>query len=253
MRSGFKAWLEHWRKRLDYEWHWRRWKRANPQGTRAVFYALDAPRRAAKGHGNGPRTLGLNVEQHLREPRARRLRDALVAIGLQPPHRLVDFGCGSLWIGEHFMRFLEPGNYIGLDVVDRYYLERLPLLPAGLVEEKRPHLAVISPPALAEVAARRPDFLIATAVLLHVRPRDLRSFLADVLAAGGPETRILIEQRWTRRTRSIDGSKWAHGHRHLRRVADKLGCEVLWPRAPGHPLKEVRLFELRRRPGVSAP
>lgn len=250
MRLGFKAWLDHWRKRLDYERHWRRWKRANPRGNRAIFYALDAPRRMAKGDGQGPRTLGLGVEPALRQPRGEQLLAALRSVGLRPEHRLVDFGCGSLWTGEVFMSFLDPGHYIGLDVVDMYYNERLPLLPPGLAEAKRPQLKVISPAVMAEVSAQQPEFLLATAVLLHVRPRDLGTFFADLLAASGPGTRILVQHRWRRRTRRIDGSKWWHGHRRLERTAARLGCEILWPRLAGHPLKETRLFELRRLPSA---
>ena len=35
--------------------------------------------------------------------------------GLLPQHRLVDIGCGSLRGGVHFVRYLDPGNYYGLD------------------------------------------------------------------------------------------------------------------------------------------
>lgn len=41
--------------------------------------------------------------------------DALKAHGLQPHHNLIDVGCGTLRGGVHFIPYLEPGRYYGLD------------------------------------------------------------------------------------------------------------------------------------------
>ena len=42
--------------------------------------------------------------------------ERLLADGLQPSHQLLDVGCGALRGGLHFVRFLDPGHYCGLDV-----------------------------------------------------------------------------------------------------------------------------------------
>lgn len=42
--------------------------------------------------------------------------DYLVSLGLKPQHRLLDMGCGSLRGGLHFMRYLNAGNYFGVDI-----------------------------------------------------------------------------------------------------------------------------------------
>jgi len=42
--------------------------------------------------------------------------DYLIAHGLTPNMRLLDFGCGCLRAGIHFIRFLKPGRYYGLDL-----------------------------------------------------------------------------------------------------------------------------------------
>jgi len=36
--------------------------------------------------------------------------------GLEPSMRLLDVGCGSLRGGVHFARYLDPGNYYGIDI-----------------------------------------------------------------------------------------------------------------------------------------
>jgi SAM-dependent methyltransferase len=41
--------------------------------------------------------------------------DFMVSQGLKPEHYLLDIGCGSLRGGLHFIRYLEPGRYWGID------------------------------------------------------------------------------------------------------------------------------------------
>lgn len=50
--------------------------------------------------------------------------------GLCPSHYLLDVGCGCLRGGVHFVRYLEPGHYFGVDA-------NRSLLEAGLDELKR--------------------------------------------------------------------------------------------------------------------
>jgi len=54
--------------------------------------------------------------------------DYLKANGLEPKHRLLDVGCGSLRGGVHFIPYLEPDNYYGFDL-------NMPLIQAGLEVE----------------------------------------------------------------------------------------------------------------------
>lgn len=66
--------------------------------------------------------------------------DYLVAQGLQPAHRMLDVGCGSLRGGLHFVGYLEPGHYTGVDR-DGALLRngRAELRDAGL-QDRRPTL-----------------------------------------------------------------------------------------------------------------
>jgi SAM-dependent methyltransferase len=43
-------------------------------------------------------------------------RDFLIRHGLMPAHRLLDVGCGAFRGGVHFVAYLDPGNYYGIDV-----------------------------------------------------------------------------------------------------------------------------------------
>ena len=128
----------------------------------------------------------------LRGMTAQRILEAFKRAGCQPHHVVVDYGCGSLWIGEAFMDYLEPGNYVGLDVADGFYVEALTRFPDGYIAERRPMLRVIAPDSLREVRDRKPDFILSTGVLMHVPPEDLTSYFAGLTAIALPHTRIEI-------------------------------------------------------------
>jgi SAM-dependent methyltransferase len=54
--------------------------------------------------------------------------------GLEPQHQFLDVGCGALRGGVHFVRYLEPGHYCGLDLNPHW-------LAAGRVELDRAGLS----------------------------------------------------------------------------------------------------------------
>lgn len=41
--------------------------------------------------------------------------DYLLGLGLLPEHRVLDIGCGAFRAGRHFVDYLEPGHYFGVD------------------------------------------------------------------------------------------------------------------------------------------
>ena len=91
----------------------------------------------------------------------------LVELGLRPGHAVLDHGCGSLWVGEALIEYLDPGRYTGLDVVDDFWREALNRLDPALVAAKRPSFVLAG---TAPDSTLPPDVILATAVLLHVPP-----------------------------------------------------------------------------------
>jgi cyclopropane fatty-acyl-phospholipid synthase-like methyltransferase len=87
--------------------------------------------------------------------------------GLAPNHALLDIGCGALRGGVHFVRYLDVGNYYGVDL-------NLSLLKAGLDEleregilDRQPHLMENASFEL-ERFGRMFDYLIAQSVFTHL-------------------------------------------------------------------------------------
>lgn len=206
-RNAFAAWLER-----------------HPGGSYAQFYAENA--RDGLAEGKPHPTLGVkNVDEATVRARANKILEDFKRAGGMPHHVVVDYGCGSLWVGEAFMEYLDPGNYIGLDVVDFFYKDGLARLPADFVASRRPSLHVISDASLADVRARNPDFVFSFAVMMHVPPGDLGGYFARILSLAGPRTRIDIDNRvtlfctWGRQP----NLKW-HTRGSVRRALAPLGC-----------------------------
>ena len=91
---------------------------------------------------------------------------------LVPQNRIVDYGCGSLRIGGHVIRYLDQGHYFGLDVTDGFYIMGKDLIGDDLMAEKRPRFAVINEESLAAATAFEADVVYSTAVSYHVHPSE---------------------------------------------------------------------------------
>jgi len=111
----------------------------------------------------------------------------LVDQGLRPDHHLLDVGCGALRGGVHFVRYLEPGHYCGI--------ERMPaLLKAGRRELDRAGLSGKAPVLVQDDAFRfqrfhrRFDYALAHSVFTHLPFNVIMRCLSEMegaLGAGG--------------------------------------------------------------------
>lgn len=216
-----------------------RWLASNPGGTYGQFYAADARRRIDAGSAHA--TLGITtVDREVVTRRAHSLLEGFKAAGCRPEHVVVDYGCGSLWIGEAFMDYLEPGNYIGLDVSDVFFTEALTRMPADFIARKRPTLQLIGEQSLRMVRERKPDLVFSMAVLQHVPPGELGEHFRDVVSLAAPHTRIEIGH-WPRlRTVWMPPRSWRHSRYAIRAALAPLGYAPefrpehrLLPKTPG--------------------
>ncbi len=114
--------------------------------------------------------------------------DFLVSQGLQPHHYLLDIACGSLRAGVHFIPYLEPGHYLGID-------KEAELIQAGLRKELAPEVRRDRHPVLlvnGEFAfdrfGVRPDYALAQSLFTHLTPPRIEKCLGNlrpVIAEGG--------------------------------------------------------------------
>jgi SAM-dependent methyltransferase len=102
--------------------------------------------------------------------------DFMIREGLKPHHKLLDIGCGSLRGGVHFIRYLDVGNYVGVDsnitLLDAGY--EIELASCGLNERMpRENLICTSDfdPPFPDDAF---DFALAQSVFTHVTLNTIR-------------------------------------------------------------------------------
>ena len=114
--------------------------------------------------------------------------DYLVGQGLQPSHYVLDVGCGPLRAGVHFIGYLEPGHYAGVDKrADTLERAREVELPRYGVEDKDPLLFVNGAFEFSKLG-REFDYAIAQSVFTHLPINTIVRCLvemAKVLAPGG--------------------------------------------------------------------
>jgi hypothetical protein len=110
--------------------------------------------------------------------------------GLQRRHTLLDIGCGSLRGGVDFIRYLDAGNYIGVDIAQSLSDAgfEVELKAAGLQDKlPRENLICITDFEFGQLG-RSVDFALADAVFTHLtfnRIRRCLERLACVMRIGG--------------------------------------------------------------------
>lgn len=92
--------------------------------------------------------------------------------GLQPDHRLLDIGCGTLRGGQYFIDYLNPGHYTGMDISQEAIDEGIAMLDDAVLTTKDPTFVVNDDLRFQEFAAEPSfDYAIAQSVFTHI-PRD---------------------------------------------------------------------------------
>jgi hypothetical protein len=108
--------------------------------------------------------------------------DFMVGRGLAPEHVFVDVACGSLRGGVHFIKYLDPGNYLGIEK-ERTLVQRglTRELPRAVRKQKRPEF-VISDSFEFERFSRRPQFSLAQSLFTHLVPEQIELCLRNLRA-----------------------------------------------------------------------
>jgi hypothetical protein len=134
--------------------------------------------------------------------------DVAINHGLKPHHNCIDYGCGSLRVGQHFIDYLDAQKYTGVDVVSDFYEAGISLLKPGTIERKQPKFYVISPAALEAARLTKPDFIFSFAVLKHVPPDELNFYFRSIVSMMTANTTAVITFNPARNTSRTGGSIW---------------------------------------------
>ena len=106
----------------------------------------------------------------------------LISKGMQSDHKMLDIGCGSLRGGHHAIRYLNPGNYFGIDISSKAieYSKEL-VIKMGL-SDKDPHLTISQNMDLKfrEFLNEKFDFILAQSVFTHLKPEHITECFENI-------------------------------------------------------------------------
>ncbi len=112
----------------------------------------------------------------------------LIQHGLKPSHVLLDIACGALRGGVHFINYLDPGHYLGLE-------KESTLVELGIEEELGRAVLLAKAPEFVvsdffefDRFSRRPQFSLAQSLFTHLTPDDIKVCLSRLRRFVGSPT-----------------------------------------------------------------
>jgi SAM-dependent methyltransferase len=170
--------------------------------------------------------------------------DFLLAQGLEPRHTLLDIACGSLRGGVHFIRYLDPGNYLGIEKEEALIKRALAKeLPREVREQKRPEL-VVSGTFEFERFSKRADFSLAQSLFTHLNESDLELCLRKLranVAAGHQLFATFAPGGRRNEGRSHARASFFYEPAHLEEIGRRTGFEPHYIGDWGHPRSQMMM------------
>ena len=222
----------------DSNLEFKSWLSKNPGKKFSDFYVSKVSSQLDRGKPHA--TIGgrLKGKQDFNESGIPMLNN-LIRRGMEPGHVCIDYGCGSLRVGQHIMNYLEPGHFWGLDIADRFFKEGVELLGSEFIDRCRPNLRVISRESAEEVAAAKPDFLLSLAVLIHVPPTEVDEFWDHLMTCITDNTRTLFKIKCSDELIQYSGRSWTYPETMIEQAIEARGGHCSF-----EPLREEHNDEL---------
>ena len=202
------------------------WRVHNPSATVKAFYAERKKTQIASGAAQSTFGTDLKSGRSFETSGVSAFQD-LVAFGLRPSDTCVDYGCGTLRIGQHIIKYLGPGKYWGFDIADWVLEDGKSLIGSEVVADKNPQLRVISREAVLQAAACKPAMLFSAKVMQHVHTDELAEYFDNIMTIIGTSGQAIIITKWsdgdTVRYR-VNG--WAHSIAIIRDLVTRLGGKM---------------------------
>jgi cyclopropane fatty-acyl-phospholipid synthase-like methyltransferase len=113
----------------------------------------------------------------------------LISKNLRPHHKMLDIGCGTLRGGRHFIKYLHPGNYYGIDISRKAISSAEQLIQREGLTDRRPQLVVSENGNLTfvEFCGQRFDYILAQSVFTHLKREHIEEcfeHIASVMQGG---------------------------------------------------------------------
>lgn len=176
--------------------------------------------------------------------------DFMVGRGLAPEHVFVDVACGSLRGGVHFIKYLDPGNYLGIEKERSLVRSGLTHeLPRAVRKEKRPEF-VISDAFEFSRFSKRPRFAIAQSLFTHLVPEQIELCLANLHAFVGDDHEFFATfssgDSAANPSQSDDLKRFTYTPEELAAMGERTGWRSDYIGEWGHPRGQLMMRYLAR-------
>jgi SAM-dependent methyltransferase len=164
-------------------------------------------------------------------------------MGLEPAHVFLDIACGSLRGGVRFIKYLDRGNYLGIDREPRLIKIGIAKeLGRAIHEEKVPEF-VVSSSFEFEKFTRKPNFALAQSLFTHLEERDILDCLSKLRAFVDPGMRFFATYFIGYRSKTEPRSHSLRGFVYTREQVEGFGATTGWKSnyigAWGHPRNQM--------------
>jgi trans-aconitate methyltransferase len=133
--------------------------------------------------------------------------------------RTVDYGCGSLRLGQHAIEYLGRDRYCGVDPSPQFIEQGLSLIDPAMVAAKAPWLGNLDDEMIEKIHEWQPQFIFSHAVLQHVPPPELPTYfqrLSRMMAYG---SKAVIMFPCATKEKRIKAMSWAYPQVQLQALA----------------------------------
>ena len=176
--------------------------------------------------------------------------ELMIKNGLRKDDVLVDIGCGSLRGGVHFIRYLNRGCYLGMEMQEWLLQAGVQLeLGLGVYEVKKPEL-VVSAEFDFDLFTKKPTIGLAQSLFTHLTGDEVvlcLQKLAKVVDPGfvlwstfhSPDGKRLIGKAKTKPTVSGPHVNFMHSYPEVKVYGERAGFRMEYVGGWDHPNKQV--------------
>ena len=153
----------------------------------------------------------------------------LVERGLTPSDTFIDVACGSLRGGVGFIRYLEPGRYLGIDKYIELVIYGVAAeLGLDAYREKQPRF-VVSDKFEFEKFGEKPTFGIAQSLFTHITARDVELCLSNLSRVAAPGCRLFATFFEADEPKANPDASGSHGYfAYTRAQMEEFGTRTGW-------------------------
>lgn len=245
---------------LVVDFKFRIWKLQHPGASFSDFYAGSIAFRLKRGQSH--KTLGnkkflsgslisspAQLNQLENQTRGTKYFDLAIQYGLKPEHICVDYGCGSLRVGQHLIDYLQSEKYLGLDIVSDFYETGKSLLSKQTMETKKPQFKTINPISIKAANMQAPNFILSFAVLKHVPQNELDAYFRNIVSMMSLNTQAVITFNQAKQTTRSGAKIWDYCQEDLitsiRNQSSDLYC-VIKPFYNDESLPRISILLIRK-------